>query len=172
MVAEFDFGELATLKDGRHFDVYPFDANHDIQAAIAAKTEDFWARVQAGRSLTTQIYEAERTFKPAAAQSLRAQLQLIEPEPDGSDAYASYLKERFNIDAGGEVKADYILYDTALEHKKAAEGIKYLSQGKQLHESVLKRAIGDHRRLVFPNGSYASWAADANGIRRFLNKVK
>ena len=58
MVTGWKYGELAVLKDGRFFDVFPFDKHAGVCREIAMQTKSFWLRVESARKCLTQKFEA------------------------------------------------------------------------------------------------------------------
>jgi predicted phage-related endonuclease len=79
LVCEYEFGEMAILKDNRDFMVYPFEINRSICDSVLEKTHDFWERVTKARQLMTRRFEAERNFNYKAVQEINAELQTVEP---------------------------------------------------------------------------------------------
>lgn len=172
LVCEFKFGELAVLKDGRDFQVYPFEYNPGICETIIERTREFWTRVEAGRKILTQRFEAERNFNYKAVEELTEQLTTIEPPPDGSEAFAKYLKERYKIAEPGEMKGTDELLMVAIMHKTAKERVRAAEAEAREHENRLKNALRDGAtKIDFSIHGYVSWKPNANGTRIFLNKV-
>lgn len=173
LVCEFDYGELATLKNGREFDVLPFDRNETIIAAIIERTMEFWRRVEQAREIVTKRFEAQRNFNYAEVEHCNAYLQQIEPEPDGSEAFNNFLKEKYRIALPGERQGTIVELEDARAHKDAKGRIKELEDQARLFENKLKNTIRDGcDKLDFGINGYVSWKTDSNGTRRFLNKTK
>jgi putative phage-type endonuclease len=173
LVCEFPFGELAVLQDGRRFDVLPFEQNLNVQETIIRETKKFWDRVEQGRVTMTQRFEAERNYNHALVDELNAQLSEIEPPPDGSEAFAKYLKERYKIAEPGEMTGTDEMMAIAVAHKAIGEQIKQLETPRREFENQLKNVLRDGAdKLTFGDRGYVSWKADTNGARRFNNKVK
>jgi predicted phage-related endonuclease len=173
LVCEFKFGELAVLKDGRDFQVYPFERNNGICETIIERTRDFWERVKKGREIVTQRYEAQRSFNYSAVNDLSEELQAIEPPPDGSEAFAKYLKERYRIAEPGEMKGTDEHLTVAAKHLQIKEQIKQLEEQARECENILKNTLRDGAvKIDFADHGYISWKPDSRGIRKFLNKVE
>lgn len=172
LVTELDWGELAVLKDGPDYSVYPFEANKTICEAVIEKTKDFWDRVVRGRQLLTRQFDAKRNFNIKAAQECEAELQALEPEPDGTQAYAEFLKKKYTIDNPAEKKGTADQLQIAQEHKRIAEKVRELEAEALLCENQLKRAMGDQcNTLTFGDNGLITWRSDINNVRRFVNKV-
>lgn len=173
LVCEFTWGELATLKNGRWFDCLPFTTHTEIQESILRMTEEFWNRVEKARAILTQKFEAERNFNQALADHLAAELQKLEPEPDGSDAFNNFLKEKYKIALPGERPGTPQQLAWAKGHKQGKDEIKALQEQIQFNENNLKNDIRDGCDMLdFGANGYVSWKANKNGTRVFLNKTK
>jgi putative phage-type endonuclease len=173
LVCEMAYGEIAILKDNRDFMVLPFEFHESIAEGILAHTERFWKRVEEGRKIMTQTFEAKRTFNMRAVEELTAQLQSIEPEPDGSEAFNNFLKEKYRIAVPGERLGTIEELNEAQQHKEIANRIKELTETKQLHENRLKNVLRDGAdKLDFGANGYVSWKSSNAGHRVFLNKTK
>lgn len=171
-VCEFLFGELATLKDGRRFDVLPFDYNRDISEGILEKTEVFWKKVETGRMLVTRRFEAERTFNYKAVEEVSAQLHELEPLPDGSDAYLAFMKEKYHLAPPGEKTGGEAELAAAIEHKRIKGQMKALEEDASLQQNTLIRFLDGMDKIDFGANGYVSWKEDSRGIRTFRNSVK
>jgi putative phage-type endonuclease len=173
LVCEYLFGELAQLKDNRDFFVFPFEHNESIAESILATTKAFWDRVEKARVIVTRRFEAQRNMNYRAVDELNAELQAVEPEPDGSDAFNAFLKEKYKIAIPGEQAGSLEDLANAQAHKEAKDRIKLIESEKQLYENRLKNVIRDGAdALDFGVNGRVTWKTDARGIRRFLNNVK
>ena len=172
-VCEFDYGELATLRDGRRFDVIPFELSKDITEAIVEQTHDFWQRITKGRQILTARFNAKRQFNYSAVDELTSQLASLEPEADNSTAYADFLSAKFNIKTTAGERAGTILeLQDARKHNQLTQQIKEITDKRRLFENKLKRAIGEFERLDFGKDGFVTWKPDVNGTRRFVNNLK
>lgn len=172
LVCDFPFGELAMLKDGRNFDVFPFERMDNICNAIVEKTHEFWQRVEKARIVLTQRFEAQKSFNMKAVEELTAELQELEPEPDGSEAFESFLKEKYKIAKPGERPGTDQELQWAIEHKRAKEELKTINDYIREKENYIKNSIRDMTTLSFGDKGKVSWKNDVNGVRRFTNKIK
>lgn len=169
-VTILEYGELAILRDGRKFDVFDIEKRDKIFQSIVVKTKKFWDTVIEGRKILTQKYEAIQQSNKRLADELQAQLELLEPEPDGSEAYEKFLKTKFrkSIAEAGLVKGTDEQYEMALAHKNIKEQMKKLTDNARDYENRLKRVIGDGTAIDFGKGGRVSWAGEP---KRFANKI-
>lgn len=173
VVCEFPWGELATLKDGRTFDVVPFDEHKNIQEGILEHTEDFWKRVLRAREVVTKRFEGSRTFNQRQVDECNAELQELEPPPDNSEAYGRFLKEKYNIAEPGVRLGTPEQLNFAQMHKAGKEEIKKMEENIRLYENTLKNDLKEGAdKLDFGKDGYVSWKTNVNGSRVFLNKTK
>jgi putative phage-type endonuclease len=170
-VLEFIFGELATLKDGRRFDVIPFDVNKEITEAIIDQTGDFWKRVTKARELLTAKYHAGTKFNYRLVDELTSQLAELEPSADNSTAYADFITSKFDRSSAGHRSGTLKELNDATRHKEIGGEITALEDKRRLFENKLKRSMGDVERLTFGDAGFVSWKSDVNGARRFINKI-
>lgn len=172
MVADFKYGELAALKDGRFFDVYPFEKHNGVCREINKQTKDFWGRVIEARSLLTQKFEAQTNFNTRKVQEIEAILQRLEPDPDGSDGLAKFLKEKYrNPEPLSERIGTAEDFNAAQKHAEISTKMRDLAKDKQLHENRLKMRMGEVEKLSFGEAGHVIWKNDVNGSRRFQNKI-
>ena len=172
-VCEYEFGELAVLRDNVEFNVLPFDFSPVIFNNVITRTKIFWDKVVEARKIMTQRYEAHRTFNMRLADELDAQLQALEPEPDGSEAYTDFMRKKYRIAEPGLMAGGLAELEWAKEHKEIQGRLKELEEKKRLRENQLKNVLRDGAdKIDFGNSGYVSWKADERGSRRFLNKVK
>ena len=172
MVTGWKYGELAVLKDGRFFDVFPFDKHAGVCRGIAKQTKSFWLRVESARKCLTQKFEAERNFNTKKVKEIEAELMRLEPEPDASDGLATFLKEKYrNAEPQSERMGTLEELEIARKHAQISTKIKKLGSDKQLVENSLKSKMRDIERITFGNDGAVIWKNDSNGNRRFTNKV-
>lgn len=171
LVCEFSFGELGTLRDGRYFDVWPFEYRADIGQGIIERTKAFWDSIQEGRKILTQKYEAVMSCNMRLANELQAELEHLEPPPDGTEAYENYLRDKFkrSLAEVGLVPGTDEDIKIALEHQRIKADIKKLEDNARLYENTLKRKIGDGCTLDFGKAGRVSWKGNP---KRFYNQVK
>lgn len=170
MVCDFTYGELAILKDGKFFELWPFEKNENICNAIAEKVREFWAKVERGRVLMTRKYEAVSSYNFNLANECEAEIQELEPSPDGSDAYTAFMREKFKnrpIDANtGVIQGTESDLAAAREYTRINEAMKALKTAQVLEKNKLLRRLESNRKISFQEG-YVS-----NIDNRFSVKIK
>lgn len=173
LVCEFSWGELFTMKNGRHLDCLPFETHTEIQESILRITHAFWRRVEEARRIITQQFEAKRNFNMKEVDRLAGKLQQLEPEPDGSDAYSNFLKEKYKIARGGEFAGTIEQLQTAVLHRREKAAIKDIEENVRLYQQLLQNDMRDQCDVLdFGANGYVSWKVNKSGNRVFLNKTK
>lgn len=173
LVCGFSYGDLAVMKDGRNLDVYNFDYMPDVCETIIERTWEFWQRVEKARKVLTQRFEANRNFNMRHVEELTQELHSLEPEPDGSQAFANFLKEQYREGGhAGEREGTILELEAAKEAKRAKAEIKIIEERARLQENYLKTQLKDMTTLNFGKDGRVSWKSDSNGVRRFVNSVK
>jgi putative phage-type endonuclease len=158
-VADFAYGELALLKDGRQMEVIPFERNQVIIDGIIRQTKEFWERVVYAR-------------KVIAEEGLDADLTQFEPEPDGSEAYADYLKERYKDGGAGTISGTEFHLALAKKH------IELIGQRNVVEAEItkvtnqMKDILRDFDEIDFGALGKIQWKANAKGVRTFNNYLK
>ncbi len=172
-VCEFDWGEMAVMLDGRRLDVFPFDKSATIWEHVVTVTKDFWDRVEKGRKLVNEKYHCLSQFNQKRADECTHEIDKLAPEPDGTLAYADYLKQRFNKPSSAERKGTEAELETARQHQDASDRLKEITETKTLHENTLKKIMGDMTQcLDFGSDGKVYWSKTAAGGRIFRNKLK
>ncbi len=100
-------GEIVLFEDGRKLSSIPMELNTTLKQQILEAMEDFWERVDAAKADPENI-------------------QLYEPEPDGTEAFEKFLNDKY---ANSEIKTlqgTPELLQIALTHKVIAAEIKEL----------------------------------------------
>ena len=173
LVTQWKFGELAVLRDGRFFDVYPFEQHKGIQRAIVKETTDFWRRVERARIVLTQKYEANKNFNTRDVRAAEAELMQLEPNADGSSALQDFLKEKYkNAEPNSERMGTDSEFILAHDHLKLKDEKKILDEKILLKENSLKKSMREIELITFGDNGKIYWKNGTDGTRRFQNKVK
>lgn len=173
-VCEFGWGEMALLQDGRRMNVLPLDVSDTIFNHVVVTTKRFWDKVEEGRKLVNEKYKCLVEFNHRRVEELTAEIDKLAPEPDGTLAYANYLKERFNKPSNLEREGTEEEFSAAIYQRDAADRLKEIQEQKLLHENVLKAAMGNSVQILNfgPVRGKVYWSNYANGNRVFRNKIK
>ncbi len=166
MVCDFNYGELAILKDGRTMEVYPFEKNETIQASIAERSKFFWDMVIEARGYVELIKE-----DPIINDHLQSQIDALAPEPDGSVGYENYLKEKYKSGGGGLIKGEAVHLEIAKQYKKTNDHITQLETAKNECANKLKAVLGEYDVLDFQQDGKVTWKANVKGTRVFKVSV-
>ena len=138
LVTGHTFAELFALKDGRYPELFRFDANEQIQNAIIEKTTEFWGKILEGRKIVEN--------KSLSDEEKQVLLAPLEPEAESSEAYETYMKERFKQDAFSNKIAstedlEKIREDYWIEHARMDNGKK----AKQLAKNKIMAFMNENR---------------------------
>lgn len=165
----FKYGEIAILKDGRHFEVYPFDAHPEIGSKILHMTEMFYKLVKAGiECFLLHTYAPTDDLK----QEYYGKLDQLAPEPDGSDAYKNYLSEKYNKAEVGEVRGTIVEEQHAMNYKFYSDKIKDLETFKTESSNKLKAFMKETTRLDLGDVGSCTWNENKHGTRTFNVRAK
>lgn len=171
----FDNGEMPILKDNRDYFVYPFERSQPIIDSIIEASTDFWyKRVLPAREFKERELAYIDAGEENAAEDMRGEIQRLEPGPEGTTAYASFLKEKYQIAEPGVLKGDLELLNDAYQHRSMKDKVKQLEKDLLIHENRLKNFMGQKEgdQIDFGAAGSITWKNTAKGSRMFLNKVK
>lgn len=167
-ICEFDFGEIAILKDGRYFEVLPFDIHPGICQRIVDESKKFFDMVKAGcEQFLLWTYCPNDELK----QDHYAKLEQLAPEPDGSDAYKAYLSQAYS-DKGFEITGTAVELELAKQYKHHATKIKVYEADQQECSNKLKAFMKDASTLSFGQDGSCTWKTDKGGKRTFRVNVR
>lgn len=169
LVVELKYGEIAILKDGRYFELYPFDKHDKICERIIEKTKKFYEMVKAGCAHFLLHLSAETEH---LQQYHYSECERISPEPDGSEAYKNYLSEKY-INATGE---GILGGDNEKIH---AQNYKYFA-ARINEQNALQREAANHLKHFMKETSKidlgdmgtVTWRTNRHGTRTFKVNIK
>jgi predicted phage-related endonuclease len=140
MVGEFNYGVLAYIIDGANeYKEYNYkrdgiifnDVKNNLvitECDLKERVAEFWESVLMARDLRNKIGQAKLDFNLQKANEYEAVLQQLEPEPDSTLAYETYVKETFYT-----LSKPHIEIQGTVEHEVIAEN--YLMAKEKLDES-------------------------------------
>jgi putative phage-type endonuclease len=155
LITGLQYGELAILKDGRYLEVYPFERNENIIAAIIEKTREFWDKVEQARRVKHDEHLVNQ----------------IAPEPDGSEAWANYLKEQYKGDKS-EREGTLTEFELGKKYLQLCEQIGELETEKTEQSNKIKNLMGETEVLTFGAAGKITWKANVKGVRTFKCSLK
>lgn len=167
LITELEDGELAILKDGRYFEVLPFDRSEPITAQLLADSGRFFELVKAGCAefLLSQYAPDESTKLMHLAR-----VDDLSPDPDGSLSYQSYLKENYD-DKGLELTGNLEHLTWAQDYTWFNQAMKEMEARQNLRKNKLMAFMKDAAIIKFGEEGYVSWKQGKTS-RTFLVKVK
>lgn len=139
LVTNTDYAELAVLKDGVDFEVYPLYANETIQNAIINAADEFMQRVTSAR------HELDKMIGATFEEKLQA-VQEFEPEvEEGTDEY-QFLSEKAKMrEASNMVEADSEILEWYATHQELKDKAKDDESTMQmLKNKIRQRMIADN----------------------------
>lgn len=167
LVAGFDFGEIAVLKDGRTFDVLPFEKSENICVRILEAATDFFNRVKSGLEF---YFLSQAAYTDELAAVCQHHINDYAPEPDGSLAYENYLKQK--PDTGGQVLGTIKEHEFAVLYCRHKDQIAEMEEKVRFCSNMLKTALGEASTMTFSgNGDRVTWKANKKGVRVFNVQV-
>lgn len=167
-VCGFDHGEIALLKDGRYFDVLPFDRSEGIISALTEASREFYELVKKGLALYCLYLTCPDAEKRPY---LLAEIDKLAPEPDGSPAYENYLNTRYQ-DEGISLPGGSDELDAARDYMYYNRAIKALEEGKTLASNKLKAFMKEANTIDFGADGKVTWKENKAGTRSISVKVK
>lgn len=147
LIWEVNYAEIAVLKAGLDFEVFPFTANENLTEKILKETRQFWDKVEQGRLIQQEV---ELCSDEKDREIMLAQLDEIEPEPESNKGYEDFWKDKYketnkkSYITGGEEE-----WQVALNYKLVTDKEKELKEEKQLYKNQLLRILKDNEEIDF-----------------------
>jgi hypothetical protein len=140
-----------------------------LKPIILREVKEFWSRVEKGRILLSQIYNARSNYNMKLAETLTQELYKLEPS-GGGQAYLDYLTELSKEKKASVcMKGNEQLLKVATDLKKLSEKKKKLIEQETKLKSELASAMRLENKVEIDFGKCGSVSL-FNG--RFNNKVK
>jgi putative phage-type endonuclease len=143
-------GYLVALEDGRKLAVHQFDADEEIISSIINISEEFWKRVELGREALQKGGDYDQ----------------YAPPPDGTEAYAEYLNERFANPEDKSIEATPEIESYVAEYLEHSREISVLEDAKRECANHIKTHMG-HNSLLNCDIAKVTWRPNKNGSRVF-----
>lgn len=115
MVYRMEYAEIATLVDGRDFYCYPVELNQDICDDIQNLSYNFMHKhVNPARVLVADYLHAQETGRVEEAERVMAEIQRYEPDPENTDAYKSFINQKYEKKYDQTYAPDEYLFEAML----------------------------------------------------------
>lgn len=163
IITETDYAEIPVLIDGRQFIIYPVNRNEPLCTMIIEKGKEFWDKVLEGRKLFNGIDMAYKDGDMQQAELLRGHIDSMEPEPDDTEAYEQYMKERYYKEQDSII-GTVDDFDLAVKYKLIAEFVKLFNTQQQEVKNILMRKMEKEstERITFEQAGYLSFQKSKN----------
>lgn len=176
IVTTWKYGELFYFLDNRSVDSYLLhykDAKRTANTIIETTTA-FWKNVLLARPLYNQMCKAKRDFNMKLAAELEVEIARLEPAPQATAGYMSYLNQRYIDKMQGVAMIPGNEAQLALARKdKAIDGkIAKLEKEKSLIQLELKNIIKESQGIDFGKNGKITWYVNKAGNRSFKNQTK
>lgn len=151
-------GRIFTEIDGRDLKESIIHFDDEIASNILSITQNFWERVELGREAVAKGGDYEQ----------------FAPEPDGSEAYTAFLKEKYK-DPEDKIAQEYP--HEILVHAGSASWLKLrkeeIEENIAYHENNIKAYMADRiTGINFGEYGKVTWRPNSKGTRSFINRVK
>jgi hypothetical protein len=100
-----------------------------------------------------------------------AEVAQLEPEPDGSESYETFLSSRYKAEKL-EVSGTDEQFEIACAYARCNDEIKAVEEKQRLHSNTLKVAMANAETMTFGAKGKVSWSENKKGSRVFTVKVK
>lgn len=166
LVTGHSFGELFALKDGRYPELFRFEANKEIQDAIIERTKNFWDKILEGRKIVKD--------KSLSDEEKQALLAPLEPDPESSDAYETYMKDRFRQDAfSNTIQSTPEIEDSRTDYWVEHERKNHADKAKQLQKNKIMGFMVENRvdSVTLSDKNLIKMVKTEKGVRLTVPKI-
>jgi putative phage-type endonuclease len=123
IILETDYAEIAILKDGNEFIVEKYERDNELCTRIIDISKSFWEnRVLPAKAAFAKKQAAEKVGNLAEVEKWDAEIVRYEPEPDNTEAYTSFMNEKF-LRERDSIEGTIRTYDLC-KRDKVLNGIK------------------------------------------------
>jgi putative phage-type endonuclease len=151
---DVEYGEIAFLEDGRKLWTIPMELNLNLKDKIVSEMNEFMDRI-------------------AAAKADIENVNLYEPEPDGTEAFEKFLNQRYADSESKTLQGTDEMFAIAVRHKVLAAEIKEMESQSRECSNLIKNHLKEFEALDFgETKGKVVWRTDARGIRSLRNNVK
>lgn len=148
-VLEWEYGELAVLKDGRHFEVYPIPYSKAFSDIIIRVVTEFWEKlVLPGKEYKAKMDECISKGDKEGEEKWLAYILDLEPSPSPGDSYKQFITERYQKERE-EQMGDLKTFALARKDFAYRELIKKLTEERSLVQNQLIKAFTESKSEYF-----------------------
>lgn len=175
LVTTWKYGELFYFLDNRSVE-NNFILFKDVKRAankIIEITTEFWKNVMLARPLYNQMCEAKRNFNMRLAAELEVEIARLEPPPQNTDGYMSYLNARYveKMQGVGTIPGNEAQLLLARKDKLIDSKLDKLEKEKKAIHLELKNVMKENSVLDFGKNGKVTWYVNKNGSRIFKNQT-
>lgn len=169
-VFEFEFGEIAILKDGRYFEVIPFDKHQGIIDRLIRESKSFFISVK--YSIERWLLHQSSTNE-ADQQRWYAEIEQVSPDPDGSDSYKNYLSEKYKDSIlGQEIVGTVVEEELAQQYRYIDARLKDLNYMKTECRNRLTAYMKEIPTLKLDDLGKVTWKEEGRKNRVFRVNIQ
>jgi putative phage-type endonuclease len=151
---EVEYGEIVFLEDGRKLWTIPMELNLNLKDKIVSEMNEFMDRIDAAKADIENV-------------------QLYEPEPDGTEAFEKFLNTKYADSESKTLQGSDEMFEIAVRHKALASEIKEMEGQHRECSNLLKNYMKEHEAIDFgEEKGKISWRTDNRGIRSLRNNIK
>jgi putative phage-type endonuclease len=175
IILETSYAEIAILKDGNEFFVEKVQRDDGLCKRIIDISKAFWEnRILPAKEAYAKKVEAEKSGNIREIEKWEGEIQRYEPEPDNTEAYTSFLNERFFRER--EKMDGTIPLFNLCKKDKVLNGIKGIIDDERtgIKNKIIKELTVNSAEIVdFGNEGSAEWSERKGSKNRvFNNRIK
>jgi putative phage-type endonuclease len=151
---EVEYGEIVFLEDGRKLWTIPMELNLNLKDKIVSEMNEFMDRIDAAKKDIENV-------------------QMYEPEPDGTEAFEKFLTSKYANSEAKTLQGSDEMFAVAVRHKVLAGEIKDIESQHRQCSNLLKNHMKEFEAIDFgEEKGKISWRTDSRGVRSLRNNVK
>lgn len=169
IVTETDYSEIAIFDCLRNLHVFEVPFSKKFADGLLEATQTFWeTMVVPAKAL---VEEQKKATTQDEIDRIEAEIVSFEPEPEDTEAYKQYMKEKYTGDAS-MIKGEMSQFMMAKRYKYLNEIKKGIAARQREEQNKLMRYMENSEIIDFDGSGRVDWKADVNGVRRFAVRIK
>jgi putative phage-type endonuclease len=165
IVGEKTYGEIAMLRDGRHFDVFPVPYSQNFANIIIGAVNDFWeGLVLPGKEYKLRMDECIKRGDKKGEEKWLSEILSLEPSPSPGDSYKQFITERYQKERE-EQRGNLRTFVLARRDLAYREIIKRLTEERGLIQNTLIKTFTESKSeyLRFDDEGYIRFFTKKGG---------